>query len=462
MAALSRFAAIAILLAAAANCTAAAAQQEAARQKLVFAHYMVCCPLAGDDATVDDFFADIRAAHDAGIDGFALDCGEWNGAPRYKRNAAMLFEAAKRFGPDFTLFFSADPSGAKRGFNLSADEAADMVVRYRDHPNQLRYLGRPVLSTFAGDAKWFRSIRSKISQQTGEDVFLIPFFYPSSGHEVPNAQDRAELAAESDDIDGYFYFGAAGTSDELADAIRRHADQWSKRGKLFMAGIAAYYRGLNGNYRVFENNGYDGLVKQWMAAIQSDTSWVQLVTWNDWGEDTYLAPLDASDSSVRWAGQWGYLLSHRGFLSASRYFIDWFKTGQPPAVDHERLFYAYRLQRKYAPGRPAPLAGLIGWPRGVFALTDRINVLGLLRAPAKVVLRSGASSASVELDAGVHTAALPMRSGPVTFAVMRNGTMIGSKTAEFPVSLIDGWSNFNMLAGDVPLCDASASRADSC
>ncbi len=298
-------------------------------------------------------------------------------------------------------------------------------------------------------------------QRTGENVFLIPFFYPSSGHEIPTTRDLDELTAQSDSVDGYFYFGAAGTPDDLAAGIRHHADEWSKRGKLFMAGIAPYYRGLRGNYRVFENNGYDGLVKQWDAAIHSNTSWVQLVTWNDYSEDTYFGPLAASDERVYWIDLWGYLLSHHGFLAANRYFIDWFKSGQQPPITHDQIFYAYRLHRKYAPGYPVPLEGRIGWPKGTTQLVDQINILGLLRAPAEVTSGTGGMAESVKLGAGVTEATLPMRSGPVSFVVKRAGVTIGAKSAEFPISVVDGWSNFNMLAGEIPISESAAAPAGS-
>jgi hypothetical protein len=422
-----------------------------AQEKYVFASYMVGSPLAGEDVTIDDFLSDIRAAHAAGIDGFALNCGEWNGTPRYKKYSAMMFEAAQRFGPNFKLFFSADRLGAAQGFDLSADEAADMVVQYHNHPNQLRYQGRPVLSTFTGDSVWFHAIRDKIRQQIGEDVFLIPSFYPPSRREVPNAQDLRELTAQSDGFDGFFYFGAAGNPVELADAIRLNANAWSKNDKLFMAGIAPYYRGLFRNYRVFEYNGYDGLVRQWMAAIQSATDWVELVTWNDWSEDTYFSPLGATDDVVRSTKDWGYLLTHDGFLAATRYFSEWFKSGQQPAVDREQVFYAYRLHRRYAPGRPNPYRTEVGWPLGAFELNDQVNVLGLLHAPAEIVLGNASSAEAAVLGAGMGTVALPMENGPLLFTVKRNGTTIGAKMGEFPISVMDGWSNFNVLAGEIPI-----------
>ena len=435
-----------------------AAADDAPAAKYVFASYLVCCPRAGENVTEDDFLAEIRTAHEAGIDGFVLDCGEWNATPRYKRNTALLFQAAKRFGPDFKLFFAADRAGAPWGFNLSAEEAADMVMTYHEHPNYFRYQGRPVLNTFMGDADWFASIRSRIKQSSGEDVFLIPFFYPASGHEITDARDIADLVGRSAGIDGYFYFGSAGAPDDLASAIRGQAAEWQKHGKVFMAGIAPYYRGLRYNFRVFENEGYAGLAKQWLAAIQSGTPWVQLVTWNDWGEGTYFGPVDAVDAAVRWDDQWGYLLSHRGFLAADRYFIDWFKQGRQPDIQHEQVFYAFRLHRKYVPGPIEPLKSSIGWPLGVIDLKDQINIMSLLRSPAKLVVGTGALRKVFDLDAGMRQTSVPMQSGPVMLAVERNGAILGAKTAELPISVLDGWSDFNMLAGEIPMADVGPGR----
>src|SRR3954470_24114580 len=116
-----------------------------AQSKFVFAHYMVCCPRGAMDAagaykdpTVEDFVQEMTEAHAVGIDGFVLNCGEWNGHPRYKAYTVLLFEAARRFGPGFKLFFSPD--------HLTVDEVADMVATYGNHPGYFRYDGRPVLS----------------------------------------------------------------------------------------------------------------------------------------------------------------------------------------------------------------------------------------------------------------------------------------------------------------------------
>jgi glucan endo-1,3-alpha-glucosidase len=421
-----------------------------AQERLVFAHYMVCCPralispagTATGVATVDDFLEDIQEAHRAGIDGFALNCGAWRAYARYPEYVAQLFEAARRFGPQFKLFFSADA--------ISADEAADMVVKYADHPNQFRYNGRPVLSSFTGSDQWARTVRAIVRERSGGDVFLVPYFFPPTMHETPSASDVSTLVGDSDDIDGFFYFGAAGAPDGLAAAIRLNADAWSKKGKLFMAGIAAYYRGLGVNYRVFENNGFEGLANQWKAAIETNTSWVELITWNDWGE-SYLSALTPDAESSRWTEPWGHLVTHQGYLEANRYFIDWFKAGHPPAIEQERLFYAYRLHSKYTPGRPAPGKPDTTLPRGIWSLVDRVHILAFLRKPADLTVQIGSHSELLALSAGMNQMSVPMRNGAVTFELRRDGDLIGSKTGEFPISAGDTWANFNTLAGEVPL-----------
>jgi hypothetical protein len=425
-------------------------------QRLVFAHYMVCCPRSKIDLsgkltqtpTIDDFVEEINDAHLAGIDGFALNCGEWNGEPAYRANSAMLFEAARRFGPEFKLFFSAD--------RLTADEAADMVITYGNHPNQLRYQGRPVLSSFGGSNDWAQSIRSRLRERSGGDMFFVPFFFPPSNHAMTDAADIGALVESNSAIDGFFYFGAAGSPDGLARSIRLNAEAWSKRGKLFMAGITPYYRGLGVNYRVFENNGFEALAKEWMAAIETRTTWVELVTWNDWGEDTYLSPLSSKAPSVRWTETWGDLLSHDGFREVSRYYSEWFKTERQPSIGAEQIYYAYRLHRKSALGRPVPADSFTTWPRGVGSLVDRVNVIALLDKPAELTVHIGSLSQRVALPAGVSLASVLMQAGDVSFELTRDGAVIGSKTGEFPISSADTRGNFNMLTGKLLIGETQA------
>lgn len=418
-----------------------AAQTDATPQaRLVFAHYMVCCPRAGLEPSVDDLLAEIRDAAAIGIDGFVLNCGGWSDQPLYQRNSDKMFEAARRHGPSFKLFFSAD--------QVSPEAAADMVVRHAQHANYFRHLARPVLSSFMGDAAWADAARAQIAKSTGENVFLVPFFYPPSRREVPTAGDIRRLTQENRNNEGFIYFGTAGAPDDLANAIRLNARAWTAERKLFMAGIGAYYRGLRDNYRIFESRGYEALVRQWQAAIETRTPWVELNTWNDWGESSYIAPLGpGGETGRRWTEQWGYLLSREGFLAAHRHFIAWFKAGREPEIGNEQVLYAYRLHGRNVEGRPVVSERKSARPLGARRLKDRVYLLTLLRQPAEIVIRIGTAKERVAAPAGLHLSSVKMRTGKVSVEVVREGRVVARKDGEFPIGDAEAWANFNTLTG---------------
>jgi len=427
------------------------ATRSAAGERRVFAHYMVCVPRAGGGATLEDYKAEIRAAQRRGIDGFALNCGGWTARePHYKARSLLLYEAARQLDTGFLLFLSADFASG-----LSLDEVADMVSSFADHPNQFRWNGKPVLSTFAGEGADNAHGRQVIDWlnthfpdgQGGRTVAFVPYFYPRPNiTELPEDRHVQQLFSTFPDLDGYFYFGAAGSGEQLAGCNERLAAQWLGAGKVFMASVTPFYRGLGGNYRVFETEGYRGLVAEWESAIRSGAPWVEIVTWNDWGEASYIAPFGEPAATTLWNGHWGAMLSHEGFLDLSRYYIEWFKTGRAPAIPSDELFYAYRLHPKDVEGRAKPGDGKRGRPSGADALRDSVFVTARLTAPARLTIHSGDRTEDFDLAAGVQHAAVPFGLGAQRFVLTRNGQVLIDKTGEHAVSR-DGWSNFNAFAG---------------
>src|SRR5580698_9151127 len=102
--------------------------------RYVFAHYMVCCPIAGHDGAVAAFADEIRQAQAHGVNGFVLNCGSWQEEPYYRAITARIFEAAALLGTHFKLFFSAD--------GLPEADTIAMVSAFYDHPNIFRYGGK--------------------------------------------------------------------------------------------------------------------------------------------------------------------------------------------------------------------------------------------------------------------------------------------------------------------------------
>jgi hypothetical protein len=133
------------------------------------------------------------------------------------------------------------------------------------------------------------------------------------------------------------------------------------------------------------------------------------------------------------------MLSHVAYLDASRYYIEWFKTGMPPAISADNLFYFYRLHPATLPitVNPADEAAGHGRPIGADALRDHLFVTAFLTAPAQLTLHSGAASKTFDLPAGVQHVSMPFEPGIQRFVLQRDGLPVFDKTGEHEISLTD-------------------------
>ncbi|MBI5834199.1 MAG: glycoside hydrolase family 71 [Armatimonadetes bacterium] len=412
--------------------------------RYVFAHYMVAIPTYGGDSKVEDYMREIQAAQSRGIDGFALNCGGWTARePHYKARTLLIYEAAKRLNSGFKLFVSADYC-----CGLTLDETKDILTSLADHPNQFQVGGKPLLSTFTGEGADNQQGRDlcafldRLGGDKGRACVFVPYFYPRPNvTEHPSPEVAAQVLRDHPTLDGFFYFGAAGTDTQLASSNRNCAKAWLGAGKLFMACATPYYRGLGGNYRCFETNGFEGFAKQFVGAIEDQATWIEIVTWNDWGEASYVAPFGEPSATELWGGHWGKILSHVAYLDAMRYYIDWYKTGQAPKITADKLFYAYRPHPK------ALLGPTKARPGGADALLDKVFVTVYLTAPATLTVTSGDAEQRFDLTAGVKHVALDAKPGAQRFRLMRGGATLVDKTGELPISADEAFGNFNMFAG---------------
>ena len=434
----SRVLAVGSLLATGGISTALAAVVRASEPRLVFAHYMVCCPRDGDDAPIAALAAEIKLAQSRGIDAFALNCGSWTDEPRYRTTATKLFRAAASLGTDFKLFFSAD--------GLSPETVVAMVSEFYSHPSMLRVAGKPMLSTFDGDAEWAKAFLGPL-EAAGKPLTFVPFFFPEGRAKVFTARNIAKLIADNSYLDGFFLFGAAGSGTEIAQKSEKIGEAWRRAGKLYMAPVSPYYRGLGyrDNYRVFEPRGFQGMALQWEAAIAVGAQWVEIVTWNDWSEATYVEDLGAPATDSVAGGYWGQLLSHAAFLTASEYYIRWFKTGVQ-RIDRDDLYWFYRLSPRASPGHSTPRGRKAAFPKGVENLEDQVFVSAFLTAPAHIEIESGKRRYQFDVDAGVHHLGVDFALGAQKFSVSRNGRPILAGDGAFPITE-DNWANYDYLSG---------------
>jgi hypothetical protein len=410
----------------------------------VFAHYMVCCPTSGPDATLEDFKSEILAAQRYGIDGFSLNSGGWDKQePLYKKRTALLYEAARQLNTGFLLFISIDfCCGNGEG------ELRDAIRSFGKHPNQLLYRGEPVISTFAGQGETPKVGESLIRAVHEERGVIVPFFHPHSYNEIPTVKDVEQLINDYTGVDGYFYFGAAGLPWQLAQSNKLHASKWLKAGKLFMASVTPYFRGTGNARRLFDSKGFEGMALQWESAIESGATWIQIVTWNDFSEATYVLPQDTLGATKThnkiWEDltNWGQLTSHGAYLEASRYFIYWYKNGHPPHVIDENIYLFYRPEPKLPIGKRGAPENRLPYS-GMDQLKDEIYLTAILSEPAVLSIQIGTKQYRTEINAGMQHVTVPYTTGTPLFRLERQGKTVFDGSGEMEIRDRDGVTFYN-------------------
>jgi hypothetical protein len=183
---------------------------------------------------------------------------------------------------------------------------------------------------------------------------VAAFFW---GGELPQKADVATgLADYAPILDGAFYWGIAGVpglghSPDQIPSSDAYASVLQLAGKLYMAPICFQFWGANAG-RYYEYSGYSGMRKMWMDAITvSHPEAVEIVTWNDFTEGSYVSPIDdpasypgANDlgASAALPSTLHYFHTHRGATELLAYFIEWYKTGRQPVTQKDRVYWAHR------------------------------------------------------------------------------------------------------------------------
>lgn len=361
---------------------------------------MVCCSRWGASPTDEQIIQEFTAAKSAGIDGFALNCGEWRGS-RYRKLALRFYQLAERLPWRFYLFLSLD-GVASEDLETAAGEVSAFGAQYRVD-------GKVFISTYGGQGGDGERGRALVRQARESNLYFVPYFFPTGQiSERPSRETIEKLIESYSGLSGYFYFGAAGQTDDLLRAQDAWLSVGAERHVPIMLGVSPFYRGNGSNFRVFDRRGVSGYEAQWRSAIFGGANWVQVVTWNDWMESTYVSPVNAG-LEWGWGRHFGVaILSHDGFLVATRYLSRWFKEGAPPPVEKDRFILTYIPHLLGAASRSGVLDDSpIGLPRGMESLDDVVYVTTILGSGGQLTCDVGGRSHRFRADAGMTHFSFP-------------------------------------------------------
>ncbi|KAK8045050.1 hypothetical protein PG993_005074 [Apiospora rasikravindrae] len=423
-----------------------------AADKAVFAHYMLGNVASFSQA---DWEKDIQLAKDSGIDGFALNMAADALATNWP-SAQTAFKAAEN--KNFKLFFSFDYLGGNTPW--AAADVTNYTNTWKGSSAYFKRDGRPLVSTFEGVDN--RNDWTQIKTDT--QAFFMPD-YSSLG---------AEVAAAAPGVDGLFSWDAwpKGASDKTDEVDNYYRSQLGS--KPYMMPVSPWFFTNLPDYnknRLWR--GDDLWYDRWQQVMEVKPDYVEIITWNDFGESHYIGPLDSRQYGPFQGGKapYNYVegLSHDGWRLFLPYLIKQYKTGSA-SIDKEGLVTWYRTQ----PGKACATGGTVGnaeyephmEPYDV--VQDNIFFSALLNSDADYTV--SIDGTNIELPnpkwrntpgsgAGIYHASVPYKGhrGAVVVTISRNGQQVAQvKGASITDDCQNRAENWNAWVGSDPVVGTSS------
>ncbi len=340
--------------------------------------------------TIADWEDDISNAAAAHIDAFVLNIAVGEGT-----NGASLsnaFTAANNLGGAFKLLLSYDYAG--NGL-WPEDQVITMIQRFSSNPAYYQRGSQPLVSTFEGpaaSADW-----TDIKAQT--NCFFIPS-WSSLGAAPALAKGTA---------DGLFSWAAWPTDPNNMNTFTDASYFDTLAGKPYMMGVSPwFYTNMPGFRKNWLWRGGSLWFDRWIHAMYLQPEYVQIITWNDYGESHHIGPLrdKAYVAFEKGRSPFKYVLdkSHDGWRHFLPFLIDLAKTNRT-SFSQEMATVWYRQNSSNACGT----GGTTGNTAGISLPATWMHVpsdgRGLYRGS---VAYGGATGSVVVIVAGSAIAGKPI------------------------------------------------------
>ena len=398
--------------------------------KAVFAHFMVS---NSENYTQSDWANDFTLALDAHIDAFAMNMA--SGDPVNSAALPDAFTVADALG--FRLFFSFDYAG---NGPWPEDQVLDLLQTYGSNPAYYRHNGQPFVSTFEGpnNADDWLSIRAKTN------CFLVPD-WSSLGAKAAMAKDVA------DELMSWAAWPWGGQEmNTYVDASYRdylHV-------KPYMMPVSPwFYTNLPGYNKNWMWRGDNVWYDRWQEVWYLQPEFVEILTWNDYGESHYIGPLYDKAMAPMHIGKapFDYVkdMPHDGWRLFLPYVIDMYKSNIT-TVTEEGLVTWFRPQPIGACNDGKTTINTASQLQVEFApgsmLTDEIFFSALLASNADISVSVGGTSVGSaswthKPSGGVgiyHGSVAYTGSGAVVVTISRNGATLAQVSGGSITSACDG------------------------
>lgn len=372
-------------------------------------------PRAEADWEARDMEEEVRRASEIGLDGFAADLlsSPLSTSSTHWRRVQRLLDAAQRVDPGFKIMLMPDMNVE---YSSHPERLTDAIRALAAHPSALRLPdGRLVVAPYNAhnqSATWWKDWLDAM-RSGGIDIALVPLFQGWRNY----ATAFAPFSAGMSDWGPRWPSGAASIVRDPAAAHDTY------RVPIWMAPVApqdyrpkAVLEGPDRTPVYWEAGNSQTFRTLWQSAIDGGADWVQVITWNDYGEHSEISP----STGIQHA-----------FYDLTAYYAAWFKTGTAPPITRDVLYYFYRVQPTTAvPSAPQTLARR----RGVDGPRDEVELLAFLTAPGTLEVELGGQTRRMDAGAGVTSFRVPLANGQPVFRLVRSGRTEITTTPPWTIS----------------------------
>ncbi|MCJ0904086.1 glycoside hydrolase family 71 protein [Rhodococcus sp. ARC_M6] len=374
-----------------------------------------------------DLENEVLQATSAGINGFSVDImarsndSSWwgSGVP------LALMQAAINVNPNFKVMLMPDMSADFQSMT-PAELAAEMSV-YVDLASTYRLDdGRLVISPFGADLmspSWWSQFLNIMQSTYGETVAFVPLFLDAASNIDAFASISYGMSNWGERNPNANSLLRTDSNAPLVLAKRVH-----DLGKIWMQPVS--FQDARPRQEIFDETiNTLNLRNTWDIAMESDSEWVQLVTWNDYSEGTSFAP------SV----EHGYAL-----LDLNSFMIATFRLGVRPQIVRDTLFVTYRNQPTWSnPVNPssAPMEIRDYSP----AADNTVEVLTFLTEPADLTIKVGETTTTCHVAAGVYPCVAGLGAGNINVVATRGGVEVARVDSHVTVTETPYNQNFDYL-----------------
>ncbi|KAJ7065224.1 glycosyl hydrolase family 71-domain-containing protein [Mycena amicta] len=439
--------------------------------KLVFSHFMI--GIESDRNSASDYDADMQRAKAYGIDAFALNIGV---DPYTDTQLSFAYQSAANNG--MKVFISFDFNWYNTGQSVAVGQK---IAQYGNLPAQLKINNAVSLissspltssslqvfaSSFAGDGLDVPGMKAAAaSAGGGMSVFFVPNFHPTQSNFQTSGIDGALNWL------GWDNNGNNKAPDGSGNVTVLQGDQQylaALAGKPYLAPASAWFSTHYGPEVSYSKNWIfpsDLLwYNRWNQLLTLGQQWIEIVTWNDYGESHYVGPLSSKhqdDGGSKWVND----MPHNAWLDMAKPYIAAWKAGATSVnnfITSDQIIYWYRPTLRTincdatdtceVPASNSSGNYFLGRPNGWETMSDSIFVVTLLTQPGTLTVNSGPTSFTFNAPAGAQSFSVPMSVGQQSFALSRNGVnaLAGVSLKNVVDSCICGLYNFNAFTGAVP------------